>query len=65
MVPPASLTWADVCGRRLQRHGLAEPLQGEDPADAAAAMCGAHAQVMSAAELSVALGRRPHVGQRG
>jgi winged helix DNA-binding protein len=51
----ARLAFAEVCGRRLQRHGRADPLPGDGPAVAAAAMCGAHAQVMSAAELSVGL----------
>jgi hypothetical protein len=46
--------WADVCARRLRRHGLSRPLAG-GPADAASAMCGAHAQVMSAAELSLGI----------
>ncbi|MET9604081.1 winged helix DNA-binding domain-containing protein [Streptomyces sp. NPDC006512] len=47
------LTWAEVCGRRLRRHGLSSPLG--TPAEAAAAMCGAHAQVLSAAEVSIGL----------
>ena len=51
----ARLAFAEVCGRRLQRRGRADLLPGDDPAVAAAAMCGAHAQVMSAAELSVGL----------
>lgn len=46
-------TWQDMTARRLWRHGLAAP--GDDIADAVSAMCGAHAQVMSAAELSVGL----------
>jgi hypothetical protein len=50
------LRWADVCARRLARHHLATPLAGA-PADAipdaVSAMCGAHAQIMSAAELSI------------
>lgn len=46
--------WADACARRLRRHGLSRPLSG-GPADAASAMCGAHAQVMSAAELSLGI----------
>lgn len=50
-----ALTWADVSGRRLERQGLAAPLTDATPADVVAAMCGAHAQVMSAAELSIAL----------
>ncbi|MFI0794367.1 winged helix DNA-binding domain-containing protein [Micromonospora rubida] len=48
------LSWSDVWGRRLDRHGLSTPARGR-PADAVAAMCGAHAQVLSAAELSVGL----------
>ncbi len=48
------LTWAEVCARRLARHALATPSDGAID-DVVAAMCGAHAQVMSAAELSVGL----------
>jgi hypothetical protein len=47
------LTWAQVVARRLTRHHLAGPASG--PAGAASAMCGVHAQVMSAAELSLGL----------
>ncbi|MFL1379182.1 winged helix DNA-binding domain-containing protein [Nocardiopsis protaetiae] len=46
-------TWQDMTARRLWRHGLAVP--GDSAADVVSAMCGAHAQVMSAAELSVGL----------
>jgi hypothetical protein len=49
------LSWAEVCAMRLERHGLATPFVGAGPADIAGAMCGAHAQVMSAAELSIGL----------
>ncbi len=49
------LLWSEVCARRMARHGLAAPSVDTAPADAVAAMCGAHAQVMSAAELSVGL----------
>ncbi|WP_343951785.1 winged helix DNA-binding domain-containing protein [Nonomuraea longicatena] len=49
------LTWSQVSARRLDRQGLAGPVEGASPADAVSAMCGAHAQVLSAAELSVAL----------
>src|SRR5688500_1776918 len=49
------LTWAEVCARRLDRHGLSAPWPDAHPADIAAVLCGAHAQVMSAAELSIAL----------
>ena len=46
-------TWAEVNARRLARHGLTAPL-GSLP-EAAAASAGIHAQVMSAAEVSLAL----------
>jgi hypothetical protein len=48
------LDWPQVCARRLVRHGLAAPLPGT-PADVAAAVAGTHAQVLSAAELSIGL----------
>jgi hypothetical protein len=44
-------TWAQVVARRLERHGLAAP--ATDLAGTVSAMCGAHAQVMSAAEASI------------
>ncbi|HYN92641.1 MAG TPA: crosslink repair DNA glycosylase YcaQ family protein, partial [Pilimelia sp.] len=49
------LSWAEVCARRLDRHALVAPIRDGGPADAVGAMCGAHAQVLSAAEVSVAL----------
>ncbi|MEH1165304.1 winged helix DNA-binding domain-containing protein [Micromonospora sp. CPCC 205539] len=55
------LSWPQVCARRLERHALsASTPPGPEPATAAiatvaSAMCGAHAQVASAAELSVGL----------
>ncbi|SCG58668.1 winged helix DNA-binding domain-containing protein [Micromonospora halophytica] len=49
------LSWSDVCARRLERHGLSAPVPDSTPADAVAAMCGAHAQVLSAAEVSIGL----------
>ncbi|MGW7027217.1 winged helix DNA-binding domain-containing protein [Streptomyces xanthophaeus] len=49
------LTWSEMCGRRLSRHGLTPPLTQGGPAAAAAAMCGTHAQVLSAAEVSIGL----------
>jgi hypothetical protein len=49
-----ALTWDQISSRRLERAGLITPLEGA-PADVVAAMCGAHAQVNSAAEVSVAL----------
>jgi hypothetical protein len=48
-------TWAEVCARRLERHFLSGPSHDARPADIVRAMCGAHAQVMSAAELSIGL----------
>lgn len=49
-----TMTWPEVCARRLARHGLSAPLAG-GPADVVSAMAGTHAQVMSAAEVSIAL----------
>jgi len=51
-----TLTWSGVTARRMARHALAEPATGLDPAGIAGLLCGAHAQVLSAAELSI--GRR-------
>ncbi|MCG5214746.1 winged helix DNA-binding domain-containing protein [Streptosporangium sp. KLBMP 9127] len=55
MADTPRLTWAEVCARRLERHALAGPAAGAGPADVVGAICGAHAQVLSAAELSVGL----------
>jgi hypothetical protein len=44
------VTWAQVCARRLRRHGLVEPQP--TLAETARAVCGMHAQVMSAAEVA-------------
>jgi hypothetical protein len=49
-----SMTWSQVCARRLDRHGLAAPLPG-GPAEVVSAVGGTHSQVLSAAELSIAL----------
>ncbi|HEY2957908.1 MAG TPA: winged helix DNA-binding domain-containing protein [Actinomycetota bacterium] len=46
-------SWAQACARRLERHALAVPSPDATPADVAAAVCGAHAQVLSAGELSI------------
>ena len=53
---PTCLTWDGVTARRMARHALTERATGLSPADVAGMMCGAHAQVLSAAELSI--GRR-------
>ena len=50
-----AMSWPEICGRRLVRHGLTATWRPADPATAAAAMCGAHAQVMSAVEVSIGL----------
>src|SRR5215475_137630 len=52
----ARFTWRDVCTRRMARQGLATPFDGRGPDavdDVVSAMCGTHAQVMTAAELSI------------
>jgi Winged helix DNA-binding domain len=49
------LEWDDVRARRLRRHGLLGTPTATTPADVVRAMHGAHAQVISAAELSIAL----------
>ncbi|MBM7489019.1 hypothetical protein JOD64_000241 [Micromonospora luteifusca] len=57
------VSWAQVFARRLARHGLSASASSapdvapdaERLADVVSAMCGAHAQVASAAELSVGL----------
>ena len=53
---PASLTWSGVTARRMDRHALTEPATDLSCAEIAGVLCGAHAQVLSAAELSI--GRR-------
>ena len=52
----ATLTWSGVTARRMARHALAEPAADLGPDGVAGLVCGAHAQVLSAAEFSV--GRR-------
>ncbi|MFC5827477.1 winged helix DNA-binding domain-containing protein [Nonomuraea insulae] len=49
------LSWPQVSARRLERAGLAGKAAQARPEEMVAAMCGAHAQVMSAAEASVGL----------
>jgi hypothetical protein len=52
--PAATLTWTGVTARRMSRQALTEPAADLDPAGIARRLCGAHAQVLSAAELSIA-----------
>jgi hypothetical protein len=50
------VSWSTADARRLQRHArLATAPPGTDPAVIAAAICGAGAQVLSAAEVSIGL----------
>nr|AKT74302.1 TxnU4 [Streptomyces bottropensis] len=51
----AGLSWPEVAARRMERSSLSAPSRQTGPAEIVRAMCGAHAQVLSAAELSVAL----------
>jgi DNA glycosylase AlkZ-like len=53
---PTVMTWSGVSARRMARHALTEPATDVGPAHIAGVLCGAHAQVLSAAELSI--GRR-------
>jgi len=50
-----SLSWADVCAQRLVRHSLTTARPAAELADVVGTICGAHAQVMSAAEVSIGL----------
>src|SRR5215831_8221202 len=59
---PARLTWSEVTARRMARHFLAEQATDLGPAGVAGVLCGAHAQVLSAAQLSI--GRRIAGGTR-
>lgn len=54
------VTWSQAVARRMQRQGLLAPLSAS-PAGVATALCGAHAQVLSAAEWS--LGLRSHIAR--
>ena len=53
--PTASLTWTGVVARRMARHALIEPATDAGPAGIASVICGAHAQILPAAELSIGL----------
>jgi hypothetical protein len=48
-----SLTWAQVWGRRLARHALLTPRPRTDLVEVVRTVGGIHAQMMSAAELSI------------
>src|SRR5579859_6910116 len=51
----AYLSWVEVTARRMARQALSIPSKDARPADMVRAICGAHAQVLSAAELSTGL----------
>jgi hypothetical protein len=51
----AELTWPQVHAFRLQRHHLSRRAPNKDLAKVVGEMCGAQAQVMSAAELQIAI----------
>ncbi len=51
---PLPLTWDRVRGHRLRRHGLLEQFPGGSATQVASTVCGIHAQVGSAAALSLA-----------
>src|SRR4051794_4807900 len=50
----SAMTWSGVTARRMARHSLIEPASNLGPADIASMLGGAHAQVLSAAEFSIA-----------
>src|SRR5215211_9150838 len=56
MIPPVSVTWNVASARRLARSQLIERAAEATPAAIATLLCGVHAQILSAAELSI--GRR-------
>jgi hypothetical protein len=49
------LTWENVLSRRLDRHALATPVPAAELPALVSTLCGAHAQVMSAAEVSIGM----------
>lgn len=51
----SAVTWDAVLARRIERHGLAQPVPNAQLANQVGLICGAHAQVISAAEISVGL----------
>src|SRR5437867_7585192 len=50
-----SLSWGQVTARRLVRQGLDAPSPATQPAEIVRTLCGAHAQVLSAAFWSIGL----------
>jgi hypothetical protein len=60
---PSTLTWNQVASWRMSRHILAERAAPDDLLGVASRLCGLHAQVASAAELSAWV--RMHPGEPG
>jgi hypothetical protein len=58
-----SLTWQEVWGRRLACHALLAPAPADQLSEVVRTVCGIHAQMLSAAELSIGI-RVPGVTQR-
>lgn len=52
---PVAMSWHEASARRLERHGLVEARRFADSGSATRAICGAHAQIMAAAEISIAV----------
>lgn len=50
-----SLSWNEVWGRRLARHALLAPRPKEELVEVVRDVCGIHAQMMPAAELSIGI----------
>jgi hypothetical protein len=55
MASPRKLTWSRVRARRMARHALTRPADAGQLVGVVGAMCGVHAQVMSAAETSIGI----------
>jgi nucleotide-binding universal stress UspA family protein len=50
-----SITWAQASASRLERHHLTDPSRLDDPARITSDLLGVHAQIMSAAQLSIGI----------
>jgi len=55
MTDMPEVSWQQASARRMERSGLSQPLADAGVEDVVRAMHGTHAQVMSAAEISIAL----------
>lgn len=49
------VAWSEVCSRRLERHALASPATDASPAEIAGTLCGVHAQILTAGEVSLGI----------